>query len=51
MDLANSTLVKNLEDGKLPDVNVTIDNTTLIELVVAIVVSGLAIILLWKFLR
>ena len=51
MDFANSQLLKNLADGKLPEVSVTIEPKVIIELVVGIIVAGVAIIYLYKLLK
>jgi hypothetical protein len=53
MDFKDSALIKNLQDGKLPDVNtnISIDSKAITNLVVGIVVAGLAIILIYKLIR
>jgi len=50
--LANSTLIKNLVDGgKLPEVGVSIETKSIIELCIAVTVTGIILVLAYKLIK
>jgi hypothetical protein len=51
MSFWNSDLIKNLEGGKLPELQIKVETQTFIELAVSIVIAGVAIILIYKILK
>ena len=51
MSFFDSKFIKNLENGKLPKVDVAIQNTSIITLSIALVIVAVIIILISKLLK
>ena len=51
MGFLNSKLIKNLESGELPEVKVIIENRSIINMCIAVVITGVVLILVWKIIK
>jgi hypothetical protein len=50
-DIGDSELVKNALGGKMPDVAVTVETQSIINMAVSVVIVGTVLILVWKIVK
>jgi hypothetical protein len=51
MSFWNSPLLKNLEGGELPEVKVKIEDESIVHLCIAITITGIVLILVWRIVK